>query len=61
MSFSAVTQHVLIDLKPVVSINEKMKELEEVLSEIEGFEEVYWGHNVDALEQVEILLREYPN
>jgi hypothetical protein len=57
---SVVTQRIFIDLKPVVSIDEKLNALYEVLSEVEGFDNLYWGYNLESLDQVEILLRKDP-
>lgn len=57
---SAVAQRIFIDLKPVVSIDEKINALYGILSEVEGFENVYWGYNVESLDQLEILLRKSP-
>ena len=57
---SAVAQRVFIDLKPVVSLDEKINALYSILSEVEGFENVYWGYNVESLDQLEILLRKHP-
>lgn len=51
-----VTQRIFIDLKPIVSIDEKLHALYEVLSEVEGFENLYWGYNIESLDQVEIWL-----
>jgi hypothetical protein len=56
---SAVTQRIFIDLKPVVSIDEKINALYGVLSEVEGFENLYWGYNAESLGQLEILLRKH--
>ena len=58
MSSSAVTQRIFLDLKPIVSIAEKLCALNEILSQVDGFEDLYWGYNVEALDQLEILLRE---
>lgn len=53
---SGVSQRIFLDLNPVVSIEEKIHALYDVLSEVEGFENLYWGYNVESLNQVEILL-----
>lgn len=54
---SGVSQRIFLDLEPVVSIDEKIHSLNEVLSEVQGFENLYWGYNIASLNQVEILLR----
>ena len=56
MPSSVISQRIFIDLKPVVQVSEKMNALNNILSGVEGFDELYWGNNVESLNQLEILL-----
>lgn len=57
MSSSAIAQRIFIDLKPVVQVQEQITALNDILSGVEGFDDLYWGNNVEALDQLEIILR----
>ena len=57
---SAATQRIFIDLKPIVSIDEKLDTLYGILSEVDGFVSLYWGYTVGSLSRMEILLRKHP-
>ena len=56
MSSQPITERVFLRLKPNVEIEDAIKDLHDIFSEEDGFQEMYWGHNIQEPSNLELLI-----